>query len=85
MTENARLIEKLKTEAENLKDVEVKYDQWEADKNKTEEELPVSEGVSSYMVEQYKKDSKFGKQRGEFVERGFKKITNYGQWMMLND
>ena len=46
---------------------------------------PVQESVLSYMEEQSQRDNKFGSQRGQFVDRGYKKITNYGQWLMLND
>ena len=52
---------------------------------KSSEWRPVQESVASYMEEQVQKDIKFGGQKGQFVDRGFKKIANYGQWMMLND
>jgi hypothetical protein len=46
---------------------------------------PVQESVLSYMEEQTQRDNKFGSQRGQFVDRGYKKVINYGQWLMLND
>ena len=50
-----------------------------------EKSSPVQEAVLSYMEEQTQRDSKFGKQRGQFVDRGFKKAKNYGHWLMMND
>jgi hypothetical protein len=88
-SKNAQLITRLKTEAGNLKEIQDKYNKWESDKLQSSEgsesEQPIGESVMSYMVEQFQKDSKFGKQRGEFVERGFKKVKNYGHWLMIND
>ena len=52
---------------------------------KASEWQPVQESVLSYMEEQTQRDSKFGKQRGQFVDRGFKKAKNYGHWLMMND
>jgi hypothetical protein len=51
---------------------------------KASEWQPVQESVFSYMEEQTYKDSKL-KSKGVFVDKGYKKPTNYGQWMMLND
>ena len=39
--------------------------------------------VSKYMTEQIQRDS-LNKPRGQFVDRGFKKVQNYHQWMMRN-
>lgn len=39
--------------------------------------------VMSYMTEQIKKDN-LNKPSGKFVDRGFKKVKNYNQWMIIN-
>lgn len=39
--------------------------------------------VTQYMTEQVRKDS-FNKPKGQFVDRGFKKVKNYHQWLMRN-
>jgi hypothetical protein len=46
---------------------------------------PVQESVLSYMTEQANKDNKFSKQKGQFVDRGFKKVKNYNHWMIVNE
>jgi hypothetical protein len=50
-----------------------------------EKSSPVQESVLSYMEEQTQRDSKFGKQRGQFVDRGFKKFKNYNHWFNANE
>jgi hypothetical protein len=46
---------------------------------------PVQESVLSYMTEQVNRDNKFSKQKGQFVDRGFKKVKNYNHWMIVNE
>lgn len=42
------------------------------------------EGLMGYMSEQVRKDSLYNP-KGEFVERGFKKVTNYNHWLSVNE
>jgi len=50
-----------------------------------ERESTMSESVLSYMEEQVFRDNKFGSQKGQFVDRGFKKFKNYNHWFNANE
>lgn len=50
-----------------------------------EEDEETLNGVMSYMTEQVEKDKKFGKTKGKFVDRGFRKPINYAHWIHINN
>lgn len=79
-TKMMKNIEKARHELET--DVEPDDNEFNQDYKYDDEENEESY-VSQYMTEQVRKDS-FNKPKGQFVDRGFKKVKNYHQWLMRN-